>query len=85
MSSYVFISLSALYFYVFFLVVFLPAKKNRLIVNFMMVLVTMILWTGGSLLMRIQFPPTGSGITYLWPAYGCFPMPISVLSGNSAA
>ena len=58
MSSYVFISLSALYFYVFFLVVFLPAKKNRLIVNFMMVLVTMILWTGGSLLMRIQFHPT---------------------------
>ena len=80
MSSYVFISLSALYFYVFFLVVFLPAKKNRLIVNFMMVLITMILWTGGSLLMRIQFPPTYrlwyhvslAGIWMLPYAYLCF-------------
>lgn len=58
MSSYVFISLAALYCYLFFLVIFLPAKKNKLIVHFMLVLITMILWTGGSLLMRIQMLPS---------------------------
>ena len=80
MSSYVFISLAALYCYLFFLVIFLPAKKNKLIVHFMLVLITMILWTGGSLLMRIQMLPSYrfwyhvslTGIWMLPYAYLCF-------------
>lgn len=80
MSSYVFISLSALYCYVFFLAVFLPAKKTRLIWNFIMVLLTMIMWTGGSLFMRLQLLPSYrvwfhvslAGIWLLPYAYLCF-------------
>lgn len=80
MSSYVFISLSALYCYVFFLAVFLPAKKTRLIWNFILVLLTMIMWTGGSLLMRLQVLPSYrfwfhvslAGIWLLPYSYFCF-------------
>lgn len=59
MSSFVFISVIALYCYTFFMLTFLSAHKNRLIRDFIWLLAAMILWTGGSLLMRIQ----------MWPAY----------------
>lgn len=59
MSSFVFISITALYFYAFLMLAFLTAKKSRLIVDFISVLATMILWTGGSLLMRME----------AWPSY----------------
>ena len=80
MSGYVYISLAALYCYLFFMAVFLPAKKNRLIFNFMAVLLTMILWTGGSLLMRLQVLPSYrfwyhvslAGIWLLPYSYFCF-------------
>ena len=55
--SFVFISIMALYFYTFVMLAFLTAKKNRLIRDFIFVLVTMVLWTGGSLLMRLQAWP----------------------------
>lgn len=59
MSNFVFISIIALYFYAFFMLAFLTAKKSKLIVDFIAVLATMILWTGGSLLMRLE----------AWPGY----------------
>ena len=59
MSSFVFISITALYFYAFLMLAFLTAKKSKLITDFIAVLFTMILWTGGSLLMRLQ----------AWPGY----------------
>ena len=59
MSSFVFISITALYFYAFLMLAFLTAKKSKLITDFIAVLFTMILWTGGSLLMRLR----------AWPSY----------------
>lgn len=57
MRSYVFISITALYFYTFLLLAFLSAKKSKLIQDFINVLGAMILWTGGSLFMRLQAWP----------------------------
>lgn len=59
MRSYVFISITALYFYTFLMLAFMSAKKSRLIRDFIAVLGAMILWTGGSLLMRLR----------AWPSY----------------
>ena len=47
MRSYVFISITALYFYTFLMLAFMSAKKSRLIRDFIAVLGAMILWTGG--------------------------------------
>lgn len=62
MRSYVFISVTALYFYMFLMLAFMSAKKSRLVKDFIAVLGTMILWTGGSLLMRLMAWPS----YYLW-------------------
>ncbi|MCD8169840.1 MAG: diguanylate cyclase, partial [Clostridiales bacterium] len=59
MRSYVFISITALYFYMFLMLAFMSAKKSRLVRDFIAVLGAMILWTGGSLLMRLM----------AWPSY----------------
>ena len=59
MRSYVFISITALYFYTFLMLAFISAKKSRLVRDFIAVLGSMMLWTGGSLLMRLMS----------WPAY----------------
>ena len=59
MRNYVFISITALYFYTFLMLAFMSAKKSRLIKDFIEVLGSMILWTGGSLMMRLQ----------AWPSY----------------
>ena len=80
MSSFVFISITALYFYAFLMLAFLTARKSRLIVDFISVLATMILWTGGSLLMRLEAWPTYrlwyhislAGIWLVPYAYFCF-------------
>lgn len=80
MSNFVFISITALYFYAFFMLAFLTAKKSRLIVDFIAVLATMILWTGGSLLMRLEAWPSYTlwyhvslaGIWLVPYAYFCF-------------
>ncbi len=45
--------------YLFLFMIFLNAKKSKLINSFLTLLLSMILWTGGSLLMRQQF----------WPSY----------------
>lgn len=80
MSSFIFISITALYFYTFLMLAFLTAKKSRLISDFIAVLSTMILWTGGSLLMRLQVFPSYKlwyhlslmGIWLVPYAYFCF-------------
>ncbi|MDO5418136.1 MAG: diguanylate cyclase [Lachnospiraceae bacterium] len=59
MSSYTFISIIALAFYVFFVATFLTARKNRIIRDFIWVLLVLVMWTGGSLLMRAK----------MWPSY----------------
>ncbi|MGN0373168.1 MAG: HD domain-containing phosphohydrolase [Enterocloster sp.] len=59
MKSYVFISVTALYFYTFLMLAFLSAKKSKLVRDFIAVLTTMIFWTGGSLFMRLA----------AWPSY----------------
>lgn len=51
-TGYAFISIIALVCYVFLLLTFMAAKKSKLIHVFMLVLVCMILWTGGSFCMR---------------------------------
>lgn len=56
-SGYAFISIIALISYLFLFLTFIAAKKNRLINEFMLILITMILWAGGSFLMRAQVAP----------------------------
>lgn len=59
MRDYLFISVIALYCYTFFLLTFLTARRNRMINSFILVLLNMVIWTGGSLLMRAR----------MWPSY----------------
>ncbi|MCI7262703.1 MAG: diguanylate cyclase, partial [Clostridiaceae bacterium] len=59
MRDYAFISIIALYFYTFLLITFFSSRRNRMINNFICVLVAMVFWTGGSLLMRAR----------MWPSY----------------
>ena len=56
-TGYAFISIIALVCYVFLLLTFMAAKKSKLIHVFMLVLVCMILWTGGSFCMRALLWP----------------------------
>ena len=56
-TGYAFISIIALVCYVFLFLTFIAAKKNKHINEFMLILITMIFWTGGSFLMRAQFWP----------------------------
>ena len=56
-SGYAFISIIALISYLFLFLTFIAAKKNKIITEFMLILITMILWTGGSFFMRAQFWP----------------------------
>ena len=58
MNSFVFIPVIALCCYTFLLLSFMAAKKNKLINSFMLFLSAMILWTGGSLCMRMQLWPS---------------------------
>ena len=57
-SSFTFISVIALFCYVFLFMTMLAARNSRMINAFLLVLVAMIFWTGGSLFMRME----------LWPA-----------------
>ena len=56
-SGYAFISIIALISYLFLFLTFIAAKKTRIITEFMLILITMILWTGGSFLMRAMIWP----------------------------
>ena len=58
MNSFVIIPVVALLCYIFLFLAFLAAKKTKVIKSFMLVLCVMILWTGGSFCMRMQFWPS---------------------------
>ncbi len=53
-----YISGIALLSYMFMLMIFINAEKNRIVNAFLLLLVSMILWTGGSLFMRLQVLPS---------------------------
>ncbi|MBS6195379.1 MAG: diguanylate cyclase [Clostridiales bacterium] len=59
MESFGYVSVIALFSYTFLMLIFLAAKKNRLINRFLFLMFLMICWTGGSMLMRFQ----------MWPSY----------------
>ncbi|MDY5775184.1 MAG: diguanylate cyclase [Lachnospiraceae bacterium] len=59
MGTYGYISIIAMFCYVFMLLTFLAAKKDKLVNSFLVVLVGQIFWTGGSVFMRMS----------LWPNY----------------
>lgn len=59
MDTYGYISSIALFCYIFMMLIFSAAKKNRLVNSFLTLMTAMIAWTGGSFLMRIQ----------MWPSY----------------
>ena len=58
MGSYSFVSSCALMCYVLLFSIFAAAKKNRVLSAFLRILFVLILWTGGSLLMRLQAWPS---------------------------
>lgn len=58
MASYSWVSITALFSYLFLLLAFMVARKTRVIRSFMYLLVCMILAAGGSFFMRIQFWPS---------------------------
>lgn len=58
MNSYASISIMALVCYLYLFLVLAASEKTRLIRSFMLLLAAMILWTGGSFAMRMQFGPS---------------------------
>ena len=59
MGTYGYISIIAMVCYAFMLLMFLAAKRNKIVNSFLVVLAGLLLWTGGSAFMRAQ----------LWPHY----------------
>ncbi|MDO5590434.1 MAG: diguanylate cyclase [Lachnospiraceae bacterium] len=57
MGTYGYISIIAMLCYGFLLLMFLTAKKNKIINSFLVVLLGLLFWTGGSAFMRAQFVP----------------------------
>lgn len=60
MYSFAVISIAALLCFVILLISFVPVKKDRAVKAFIMLLCCMILWTGGSLLLRLDYWPSMS-------------------------
>ncbi|MCR1840726.1 HD domain-containing phosphohydrolase [Murimonas intestini] len=58
MYSFGWIPITALFCYVFLFFAFAAAKKTKVIKSFMVLLMVMVLWTGGSLAMRLQLWPS---------------------------
>ena len=59
MGAFDYISVIALACYTFLFLVFMAAKKNRIVNSYLFVILASMVWTGGSFFMRIQ----------LWPSY----------------
>ena len=57
MGTYGYISIIAMLCYGFMLLMFLTAKRNKIINSFLVVLLGLLFWTGGSAFMRAQFWP----------------------------
>jgi diguanylate cyclase (GGDEF)-like protein/putative nucleotidyltransferase with HDIG domain len=58
MGNFAYVPIIALLCYTFLLLAFIAAKKNNIINAFLIILVVLILWTGGSFCMRIQLWPS---------------------------
>lgn len=58
MVSYSWVSVIALLGYLFLFLAFASAKKTKVIHSFLLLLLILIFWSGGSFLMRIQFWPS---------------------------
>lgn len=56
-TPYLFVQLLSFICYLFLFFVITSVKKNRLVYSFISILGCFILWSGGSLLMRIQMTP----------------------------
>jgi len=57
-GSFASVSIVALFCYTFLSLTLLAAEKSRIINAYLLILGSMVLWTGGSLLMRLQFFPS---------------------------
>ena len=55
MQGSAWVPLTALFIYLFEFCTLVVAKKNALITRFLVMLVFLVLWSGGSVLMRLQF------------------------------
>ena len=55
MQGFAWVPLTALFIYLFEFCTLVVAKKNALITRFLVMLVFLVLWSGGSVLMRLQF------------------------------
>ncbi|MEG1869453.1 MAG: diguanylate cyclase [Oscillospiraceae bacterium] len=58
MGSFAYISVIGVFCYAFLFMTLFAAKKNKMINAFLLLMGAMILWTGGSFLMRLQFWPS---------------------------
>lgn len=58
MQNYSYISIIALFFYCFIFLTFLAAKKVKIVKYFLLLVATMICWSGGSAFMRMDIYPS---------------------------
>lgn len=58
MGDYIAVPITALFCYIFLFMTMLAAQKNRIINSFLLILVALLFWTGGSFFMRMQFWPS---------------------------
>ena len=78
MGTYGYISIIAMLCYGFLLLMFLTAKKNKIINSFLVVLLGLLFWTGGSAFMRAQFWP-GCEFWYQVSLLGILLLPITAI------
>ncbi|TAH75064.1 MAG: diguanylate cyclase [Anaerolineaceae bacterium] len=58
MGDFAYVSIIALFCYLFLFIIFFAAKKNKIVFSFLFILGAFILWTAGSFCMRIQLWPS---------------------------
>gem|GEM_PF-2409086 len=58
MGDFIYVPIIALFCYIFLFMTLAAARKDRIINSFLLNLVALILWTGGSFLMRLQVWPS---------------------------
>lgn len=58
MGDFIYVPIIALFCYIFLFMTLAAARKDRIINSFLLNLVALIFWTGGSFLMRLQVWPS---------------------------
>lgn len=71
---YIWVPVLAVFFYSFLLIAFCSAKKSKLIYSFMFYILVLLLWTCGSMLMRLQMNP-GYQVWYQVSIIAVFALP----------